>query len=292
MATQGGAGTPPAGTPPTGPAIVVMVDTATNTVKLPADAAINNMRVEGNDLVLQQADGSLIIIKDAALKVPTFLIGPNEIPATVVMVDPATNTVELPADAAINNMRMEGNDLVLEQADGSLIIIKDAALNVPTFLIGANEIPRDALLAALEAAGLDVAFGADGTVSVTDGNSKSSGGDFDIPPGGIGPGLDYIPTASVDRTDIPGTGAARAVSAAARERKSSSRGRAPTLAGRRRLAVDEAALFGGTNPAAPARRLRAPSSSGEGDGQAALFVNGVNVTNGGTDRRASTARWW
>ena len=45
------------------------------------------------------------------------------------------------------------------------IIIKNAALNVPTLIIGDVEVPRVALLAALEAAGIVVAFGADGTIS-------------------------------------------------------------------------------------------------------------------------------
>src|SRR5690606_5170135 len=77
----------------------------------------------------------------------------------------ASNVVKLPANISIENIHVEGSDLVLEQADGTLIVIKDAASNVPTFVIGDVEVPRVALLAALEASGVDVAFGADGSIS-------------------------------------------------------------------------------------------------------------------------------
>ncbi|WP_206532446.1 Ig-like domain-containing protein [Mesorhizobium sp. M7D.F.Ca.US.004.01.2.1] len=99
--------------------------------------------------------------------------------------------VRLPANASIDNIKVDGHNLVLEQADGSVIVIKDGALNVPTFIIGDVEVPRVALLAALEASHVDVAFGADGSISAGPGGSNSSaGGDFSIPPGGIGDGFD------------------------------------------------------------------------------------------------------
>jgi hypothetical protein len=101
----------------------------------------------------------------------------------------ASNVVKLPANVSIENIRVEGSDLVLEQADGTLITIKDAAANVPTFIIGEVEVPRVALLAALEASGVDVAFGADGSIAVSPGQPSSSGGNFEVPPGGIGDGF-------------------------------------------------------------------------------------------------------
>ena len=57
----------------------------------------------------------------------------------------AGNVVRLPTNVSIENIRVEGSDLVLEQADGTLITIKDAASNVPTFIIGDVEVPRVAL---------------------------------------------------------------------------------------------------------------------------------------------------
>lgn len=102
----------------------------------------------------------------------------------------ANHVVKLPANVSIDNIKVDGHNLVLEQADGSVIVIKDGALNVPTFVIGDVEVPRVALIAALEASHVDVAFGADGSISAGPGGSTSSaGGDFSVPPGGIGDGF-------------------------------------------------------------------------------------------------------
>ncbi|BCG75767.1 hypothetical protein MesoLj113a_69250 [Mesorhizobium sp. 113-1-2] len=102
----------------------------------------------------------------------------------------ASNVVKLPANVSIDNIKVDGHNLVLEQADGSVIVIKDGALNVPTFVIGDVEVPRVALIAALEASHVDVAFGADGSISAGPGGSPASaGGDFSVPPGGIGDGF-------------------------------------------------------------------------------------------------------
>ncbi|MER8632194.1 tandem-95 repeat protein, partial [Mesorhizobium opportunistum] len=102
----------------------------------------------------------------------------------------ANHVVKLPANVSIDNIKVDGHNLVLEQADGSVIVIKDGALNVPTFLIGDVEVPRVALIAALEASHVDVAFGADGSMSAGPGGSTSSaGGDFSVPAGGIGDGF-------------------------------------------------------------------------------------------------------
>ncbi|MCA0049902.1 hypothetical protein LB577_23605, partial [Mesorhizobium sp. B283B1A] len=102
----------------------------------------------------------------------------------------ANHVVKLPANVSIDNIKVDGHNLVLEQADGSIIVIKDGALNVPTFLIGDVEVPRVALIAALEASHVDVAFGADGSISAGPGGSTSSaGGDFSVPAGGIGDGF-------------------------------------------------------------------------------------------------------
>ncbi|WP_206534840.1 MULTISPECIES: hypothetical protein, partial [unclassified Mesorhizobium] len=113
----------------------------------------------------------------------------------------ASHVVRLPANASIDNIKVDGQNLVLEQADGSVIVIKDGALNVPTFIIGDVEVPRVALLAALEASHVDVAFGADGSISAGPGGSNSSaGGDFSVPPGGIGDGFDL--SALLPPTDL------------------------------------------------------------------------------------------
>ncbi|MDG4882626.1 Ig-like domain-containing protein, partial [Mesorhizobium sp. WSM4884] len=102
----------------------------------------------------------------------------------------AGNVVKLPANVSIDNIKVEGHNLVLQQPDGSEIVIKDGALNVPTFIIGDVEVPRVALIAALEASHVDVAFGADGSISAGgNGSPSSAGGNFEHPAGGIGDGF-------------------------------------------------------------------------------------------------------
>ncbi|WP_394885875.1 hypothetical protein ACG873_00015 (plasmid) [Mesorhizobium sp. AaZ16] len=104
----------------------------------------------------------------------------------------SNNAVRLPAGISIDNIRVSGPDLVIEQADGRLITIKNAASNVPSFMIGDVEVPRVALLAALEASGVEVAFGTDGSIAAGQGGAlpDSSGGNFQIPPGSIGDAFD------------------------------------------------------------------------------------------------------
>ncbi|RWM26257.1 VCBS domain-containing protein, partial [Mesorhizobium sp.] len=103
----------------------------------------------------------------------------------------AGNVVKLPANVSIDNIKVDGHNLVLVQPDGSEIVIKDGALNVPTFIIGDVEVPRVALIAALESSHVDVAFGADGSISAGgNGAPGSAGGNFSVPPGGIGDGFD------------------------------------------------------------------------------------------------------
>ncbi|TIS63233.1 MAG: hypothetical protein E5W93_04015, partial [Mesorhizobium sp.] len=53
----------------------------------------------------------------------------------------AGNVVKLPANVSIDNIKVDGHNLVLVQPDGSEIVIKDGALNVPTFIIGDVEVP-------------------------------------------------------------------------------------------------------------------------------------------------------
>ena len=86
--------------------------------------------------------------------------------------------VQLPASTSLDDMRVEGNDLVLVQSDGTEIIIIDGALKIPTLLLGDVELSQQVLLAALEDSGINVAAGPDGSYSAT-GTPPSSGADFE-----------------------------------------------------------------------------------------------------------------
>ncbi|MDE1994728.1 MAG: hypothetical protein KGI75_19645, partial [Rhizobiaceae bacterium] len=86
------------------------------------------------------------------------------------------NVVHLPPDASIDDIHVEGRNLVLVQADGTRIVIVNGALHVPTFLIGEVTLPQQAIVAALQQQGVNVAEGPDGSYHA--GNSAGSGHQF------------------------------------------------------------------------------------------------------------------
>ncbi|WP_209018599.1 hypothetical protein [Endobacterium cereale] len=102
-------------------------------------------------------------------------------PATpaVVEVNPDTsNTVRLAATISIDEIRIEGANLILVQADGSEIVIINGATKVPTILLGDIELPQQSFIAALEGSGINVAAGPDGSYSAS-AAPGSSGGNFE-----------------------------------------------------------------------------------------------------------------
>ncbi|MCA0278190.1 MAG: DUF5801 domain-containing protein [Proteobacteria bacterium] len=159
-------------------------------------SAADNRTADGGEQILAQAQQPAAdpVPVDAGSGQPVQTPQPQAAapaqPTQAEYVADASNVVHLPANVSIDNIKVDGDNLVLEQADGSVIVIKDAASNVPTFLLGDVEVPRVALIAALEAGGINVAFGADGSISANSGGASSSGGNFELPAGGIGDGFD------------------------------------------------------------------------------------------------------
>ncbi|MDP3523738.1 MAG: hypothetical protein Q8S27_04110, partial [Hoeflea sp.] len=100
-------------------------------------------------------------------------------PGISVIVPDAENRVTLAADASIEDIEVDGNDLLLQQPDGSQIRIIGGVLNVPTFIIGDIELPQEVLIAALDANGFNVAAGPGNTLSVTAQSPLGSGGQFE-----------------------------------------------------------------------------------------------------------------
>ncbi len=99
-------------------------------------------------------------------------------PGISVIVPDASNRVTLAADTSIEDIQLDGNDLLLVQPDGSQIRIIGGALSVPTFVIGDIEVPQEVLVAALETSGFNVAAGPNNTLSVTPQAPTGSGGEF------------------------------------------------------------------------------------------------------------------
>jgi VCBS repeat-containing protein len=91
----------------------------------------------------------------------------------------ADGTVTLPADANLQTIHAEGRDLVVDLPDGSKIIIVDGAVDVPKIVVGDVEVPALNLAALLVGNEPQPAAG----------GATSSGGNFEVPPGDIGPGF-------------------------------------------------------------------------------------------------------
>ena len=164
---------PAAGNPPTGPVVVYTVDANTNTVKLPANVSIDDIRLEGQR--------------------------------------PCSGAGERRTDCHPER-RVERSDLYYRRRRDSTSCLacrarsgrESCGSSAPT---GRSSFWPESLRAV----------------------RSSDGGDFDIPPGPIPhcPGLHR--SASADRTDVPGTGETRAVSAAAQRGRSGARApRTPT----------------------------------------------------------------
>ncbi len=103
---------------------------------------------------------------------------PQNAPASapIQIVPDQGNVVHLPPNTSIDDIHVEGRNLVLIQADGTRIVIINGALYVPTFLIGEVTLPQQAVVAALQQQGINVAEGPDGSVHA--GNGTDSGHQF------------------------------------------------------------------------------------------------------------------
>ncbi|MGJ8573106.1 MAG: VCBS domain-containing protein, partial [Hoeflea sp.] len=95
-----------------------------------------------------------------------------------VLVPDAQNQVVLSAATSIENIQLDGDDLLLLQPDGSQVRIIGGALNIPTFIIGDIELPQEVLVAALNSNGFNVAAGPGNTLSVSQPPPTGSGGEF------------------------------------------------------------------------------------------------------------------
>jgi VCBS repeat-containing protein len=130
----------------------------------------------GTDAVLMvQADTG----SDPAGTPPSDPSSSGGAPGISVIVPDADNRVTLAASASIEDIQLDGNDLLLVQPDGSQIRIIGGALSVPTFIIGDIELPQEVLVAALETSGFNVAAGPGNTLSVSPQAPTGSGGEFE-----------------------------------------------------------------------------------------------------------------
>ncbi|WP_240233121.1 DUF5801 repeats-in-toxin domain-containing protein [Devosia lacusdianchii] len=91
------------------------------------------------------------------------------------------SVVRLPAEASIDQPRVNGTDLEFVQADGSVIVVPNGAIEGLTIMIGAVEIPPQTVAALFAANDIQAAAGPAGGDA-----ARGSGGNFEVPVGGIG----------------------------------------------------------------------------------------------------------
>ncbi|WP_197417245.1 hypothetical protein, partial [Sinorhizobium sp. GL28] len=152
---------------------------------------------EGEPQLVDPATGAPVKGAESAPQTPTM-------PATVTA--DASNVVHLPAGASIEKIKVVGTDIVLEQPDGSTITIHNAALKVPTFVIGDAEIPRETLVAVLGENGINVAAGPDGSISVVSNQSSGGGfGDANADIGQAGPVIGLLPPTALEFPTLEAT---------------------------------------------------------------------------------------
>ncbi|MEM9357644.1 MAG: DUF4114 domain-containing protein, partial [Pseudomonadota bacterium] len=94
--------------------------------------------------------------------------------------------ITLPPGTRIDKVVIFEGNLFFVQPDGSVVVILDGATQVPTLLVQGAEIPATALAETLQAAG-------ENQIAAGPESAESSGGNFAVPPGQIGPPLDLTP---------------------------------------------------------------------------------------------------
>ena len=134
----------------------------------------------------EQAKTAAEGVQMAALDVANASAQPAQAKASVVIqpnaarVTPGPDgTVRLPEGVSLDQVAVSGRDLVIQLPDGTQLIIEDGAVFVPQLVIGDVEIPAVNLAALLIGNEPQPAAG----------GPQSSGGNFAVAVGDIGPGI-------------------------------------------------------------------------------------------------------
>ncbi|WEK03740.1 MAG: DUF5801 repeats-in-toxin domain-containing protein [Candidatus Devosia phytovorans] len=136
----------------------------------------------------------LVSAETGALNSPVVLVAQADVSAPIeTAADEPTrlvievedgNILRLPLTASVDQPRVNGTDLEFVQPDGSIIVVPEGAIQGLTIFIGTVEIPPQAVAALFEANGIEAAAGPEA------GTANGSGGNFEVPVGGIGDAFD------------------------------------------------------------------------------------------------------
>ncbi|KKB79369.1 hypothetical protein VW29_17555 [Devosia limi DSM 17137] len=139
-------------------------------------------RVEGDVNAAQAGDTvgkGPVLVAQADVQQPGSPAG-ESVQRLVLAVD-ESSVVRLPDGASIDQPRVNGTDLEFVQADGSVIVVPNGAVEGLTIMIGAVEIPPTTVAALFAANDIQAAAGPTGGNDV-----PGSGGNFERPVGDIG----------------------------------------------------------------------------------------------------------
>lgn len=113
---------------------------------------------------------------------------PQPAPVKTVVEVAADLTLTLPADATIDQPRVNGTDLEFVQPDGTVIVVPNGAVTGLVIVIGDATIPAETVATIFASNNIETAAGPEGAAAAL----QSSGGNFATPVPGIGDGLPLI----------------------------------------------------------------------------------------------------
>src|SRR6185437_4759394 len=129
-----------------------------------------------------EAAATAVADRDQGVQAPR--LGPADANAHVVRIHATpSETVNLPAGVELRDITVDGKNLVVHLPDGSILIIVDGAAHPPHLAIGEAVVAQNTLVDLIHIAQTEPAAGP----------PTSSGGDFSVPAGDIGPGLGVSP---------------------------------------------------------------------------------------------------
>jgi len=140
-----------------------------------------NASVQGNGDAASVQLAALDVSQQAPKPAPGAAKLPDTVTAAQVthMAAGPDGVVHLPDGVTLESITVEGRDLVIHLPDGSVIVVDNGAVYVPQLVIGEVEIPSVNLAALLIGNEPQPAAG----------GPSSSGGNFAVPVGDIGPGI-------------------------------------------------------------------------------------------------------
>ncbi|WP_306257418.1 Ig-like domain-containing protein [Pararhizobium sp. IMCC21322] len=193
------------------------------------------------------------------------------------------NAVRLPADANLGDLRLNGNNLELVQPDGSIFVILQGAIQGLTIYLGDVQLPSETVAALFQANNIQPAAGPDVAAEqpAEQPLPEGRGAYQDSSQGSIGDGIGI--TSLLPPTALAFVEPEQEELFEGIPEEENGDPTAPLLEAGAGAFVDEQALFDGSNPSSPLEKTSGNLAISTGPNTVStLFIDGVDVTNGGT----------